>query len=498
MTAPIIEQFARQRVAVLGDAMLDIYLQGQPGRFCQEAPVPLLKLAARRHAPGGAANTAMNLRALGAHVDFLSVLGDDDEADLLRTELRKQRVGCEHLLTQPGRRTQAKHRLYADQQMLLRFDQGSTDAIDAEADERLLDRLSSLFASWDAVLVSDYCYGILTPRVIRALGDLQARWSKVLMIDSRRLGDFREVRPTAVKPNHAEAVALLGGKALDVFPERADAIGHYRDEILDLTGAHMAAVTLDSDGAVLLERGRPPYRSYAAVPRRGCVAGAGDTFAAAFTLSLASGASTYAACELASAAAAVVVGKETTAACSALELRDFVAAGGKLFSDRERLAECVEFYRRQGKRIVFTNGCFDILHGGHIAYLHRARLLGDVLIVGVNDDASIQRLKGPTRPINSLEDRLQVLAALTCIDHLVPFGEDTPCNLVRVIRPNIFVKGGDYTPDRLPEAPLVESLGGVVRILPFLAERSTTSIIERIQSQTPTLNPAQISPGVTP
>ncbi len=198
-------------------------------------------------------------------------------------------------------------------------------------------------------------------------------------------------------------------------------------------------------------------------------------------LGLAAGGDTTAAAELASAAASVVVGQEGTVSCSADDLRDQVAAGDKLVSNRARLAELRDAHRRAGRRVVFTNGCFDILHRGHITYLGRAKALGDILIVGVNSDEGIRRLKGPSRPINTLEDRIQVLAALSCVDHVIPFDEDTPCQLIEVVRPDIFVKGGDYTRDRLPEAELVESLGGVVRILPFIADRSTTDIIERIR-----------------
>jgi D-beta-D-heptose 7-phosphate kinase / D-beta-D-heptose 1-phosphate adenosyltransferase len=163
-------------------------------------------------------------------------------------------------------------------------------------------------------------------------------------------------------------------------------------------------------------------------------------------------------------------------------LREFVSAGGKHVGDLGRFLARLDFYRQQGRRIVFTNGCFDILHRGHITYLNRAKTLGDVLILGVNSDASIRRLKGPHRPINSLEDRVQVLAALSSIDHIVSFDEDTPCDLVRALRPDVFVKGGDYTRDRLPEAAIVESYGGVVQILPFVHDRSTSGIIERIQA----------------
>jgi len=254
-------------------------------------------------------------------------------------------------------------------------------------------------------------------------------------------------------------------------------------EILEYTSAKIAAVTLDSEGALVFEHGSPPYRTYASPAHNARAVGAGDTFVSAFALALAAQAPTPAAAELASAAAALVVAKEGTAACSARELREFIAAEGKYLPDRHRLAERLAFLRQQGKRIVFTNGCFDILHRGHITYLNKARALGDVLIVGVNTDASIQRLKGPDRPINTLDDRVQVLAALSCTDHVVPFDEDTPCELIQIIRPDVFVKGGDYTRERLPEASLVESFGGVVHILPLIQDHSTTRIIERIQAK---------------
>jgi D-beta-D-heptose 7-phosphate kinase/D-beta-D-heptose 1-phosphate adenosyltransferase len=478
----LIDAFAGLDVLVLGESMLDNYLEGTVGRFCQEAPVPIVSLAGRRDMPGGAANTAVNVRSLGSRVAFLSVTGDDAEGAQLRTVLAARGVSTEHLLARPGRRTLSKQRVMAGSQILLRLDQGSTEPIDAETENALIGRLADLFPRVAAVIVSDYRYGVLTPRVIRALADLQARWSRVLVADSRRLEVFREVGATAVKPNYDEAVQLLGARALEGCRERADGIAPHGDRILELSGAQIAAVTLDSEGALVFERGREPYRCYARATRQACVAGAGDTFVATLTLALAAGAPTASAAELASAAAAVVVGKERTAVCSAQELREYVCAEGKYVGDRARLAARVEFYKQQGRRVVFTNGCFDILHRGHITYLNRAKVLGDVLILGVNSDDSIRRLKGPERPINTLEDRVQVLAALSCVDHLIAFDEDTPCELIRALKPDVFVKGGDYTRERLPEAPLVEALGGVVHILPYLQDRSTTGLIQKIQA----------------
>jgi D-beta-D-heptose 7-phosphate kinase/D-beta-D-heptose 1-phosphate adenosyltransferase len=477
----LVSHFAGLKVLVLGEAMLDSYLEGTTKRFCQEAPVPIITVGERRDIPGGAANTAVNVRELGAHAVFLSVIGQDQEGGLLRKALAERGLPVAHVYAAPHRRTLTKYRVFASGQMLLRIDQGTTTAVGPDSEAALLKRLCMLYPESDAVIVSDYGYGIFTPRVVRALADLQVRWPRVIVVDSRTLERFREVGVTCAKPNYAEASHLLGAGTLDNFRVRAEGIAQHGDRLLELTGARIVAVTLDRDGAVVVERGQRPYRSYASASRDGCVVGAGDTYLSAFSLALATGASTSAAAELAHAAAAIVIRKDRTATCSANELRDYLTGEGKYVADRGRLANLVESYKRQGRKVVFTNGCFDILHRGHISFLNRAKTLGDVLVVGVNSDEGIRRLKGASRPINNLEDRLQVLAALDCVHHLIPFDEDTACNLILVVKPDVFVKGGDYTRERLPEARLVEQFGGCVQILPYLPDRSTTGIIERIQ-----------------
>jgi D-beta-D-heptose 7-phosphate kinase / D-beta-D-heptose 1-phosphate adenosyltransferase len=241
---------------------------------------------------------------------------------------------------------------------------------------------------------------------------------------------------------------------------------------------------VDTAGAFIFEADAPAYRTYARPQSESRAAGAGDTFVATLALALAARIAAPQAAELASAAAGVVVGKDGTSSCSFDELEASLStAAGKRLDSLERLRVRIAYHREQGRRIVFTNGCFDILHRGHITYLSRAKALGDVLVVGVNADASVGRLKGPGRPINGLDDRLEVLEALSCIDLVVPFEEDTPDRLVRVIRPDVFVKGGDYTRESLPEAPLVESLGGTVQILPYIEDRSTTGVIERVRER---------------
>lgn len=477
----LIDSFANLRLLVVGDVMLDAYLEGSTERLCREAPVPVVKVQELSSAPGGAANTAVNVAALGAQVMLLSLTGDDEDATALREVLGERGVDGAGMLADPERSTLAKRRVIADGQMLVRFDEGSTrPSQSAEAGE-LRRLLRELWDSADAVICSDYGYGVLDSRVLRTLRELQRRNPRVLVADSKCLTAYRDLDVTACKPNYTEAVQLLNAYRLDEPGPRVEQITAEGQRLLELTGARIAAVTLDTAGALVFERGCPPYRTYAQPRPQSRAAGAGDTFLAALTLALAAGGSTPRAAELASAAAAIVVAKDGTASCSAEELKDAFGRLDKRVLGFERIAEVTRRYREQGRRVVFTNGCFDILHRGHVAYLNRAKELGDVLVLGVNSDESVRRLKGASRPVNLLEDRLQVLSALSCVDHVIGFEDDRPDDLIRAVRPDVFVKGGDYTMDTLPEAPLVRGLGGHVEILPLVEDTSTTGIIERIR-----------------
>lgn len=482
LPAQVLPAFRDQRVLVVGEAILDGYLDGVAERLSREAPVPIVALRDRVDAPGGAANTAANLATLGASVSFVSVVGRDAEATRLRRTLDAARVDTSGLIETRGRTTLAKQRVSAGGQMLLRFDAGSTEPIDAATEDEVIARLGSLVPDADAVVISDYGYGLLTERVVTVLGELQRRFPRVLVADARDLRRYRRIGVTAVKPNYGETCRLLGEPEAVDPRERGRQVALAGERLLEVTGARICAVTLDVEGAFVFERGLPPYRTYARPRPNSRAAGAGDTFVAALTLALASGAPTPTAAELASAAAAVVVGKDGTSACSIPELEEELSSvAGKRLDRPERVLQRIDFHRRQGRRVVFTNGVFDILHRGHVTYLTRAKALGDVLVVGVNSDASVRRLKGSSRPINGLDDRLAVLEALSCVDHVVPFDDDTPEALIRIVRPDVFVKGGDYTIESLPEAPLVEELGGTVRILPFLEDRSTTGVIARVR-----------------
>ena len=481
--ARLAAKFQGRHVVVIGDALLDVYLSGRVGRLCREAPLPIVEIEKRVEVPGGAGNVAINVAALGARATFIGVVGDDREGEALRRALDHAGVDVSHLVRVAGRATPAKHRLLGGPQMLARFDNGTREGIDAATLTDLIGRITRSYGAADAVILADYGYGLFAPELIQSLAYLQRRQPRVVVADSRALARFAPIGVTAVKPSFAEAMQLLGVN--ERGRGRAETAAMHASTLFDITRARMVAVTLDIDGAVVLEPKRAPYRTYARPAQRSRSTGAGDTFAAAFALALAFGADTPEAAELAAAAASVVVAKDGTQPCRAEELRTVIDGGGKRVADAATLAERMAMYRSTGARIVFTNGCFDILHRGHVTLLNRAKALGDVLIVGINSDASVRRLKGANRPINALEDRIKVLTALSYVDHVAVFDGDSPTELIRTIHPDVYVKGGDYTRESLPEAPLVEHLGGAVCILPYLAERSTSGLIERIRTVSP-------------
>jgi D-beta-D-heptose 7-phosphate kinase / D-beta-D-heptose 1-phosphate adenosyltransferase len=480
----LIERFCDLRAIVLGEAMLDVYLRGSSTRLAQEAPVPVVDVVHREDFPGGAANAAANLRSLGAHVDILSAIGKDGDGELLSSALLACGVPADGLIASPSRATLAKQRVLADDQVLVRFDTGTTTQIDAHTEQSLIHRLVELWDQTDVVVISDYGYGAVPPAIIDQVGRLHAASPRTIVVDAKDLSAYAGIGVTAIKPNYKQVLRMLSAEPLN-SSSRVEIIMEQGVELLDKTGARVGAVTIDLEGAVIFERGRPPYRTYAKPQKASSTAGAGDTFTAAFALALGAGADSALAAECASAAAAVSVSKACTSTCTRRELNEYLIGADKLIDSPAGLAASVEWHRALGHRVVLTNGCFDILHRGHVTYLSRAKALGDVLIVGVNTDEGVRRLKGADRPVNSLDDRVGVLSGLSCVDHVVAFGEDTPEALVRAIKPDVFVKGGDYTVAMLPEAKAVEESGGTVLILPYVQDRSTSGLIKRIRSSVP-------------
>lgn len=478
LTAELVTTLAerRPRVLVLGDVILDEWLNGSADRLCREAPAPVVTVASRTIAPGGAANTAVNLAALGADVRLVSAVGADDSGRELLAALTELGVDTGLVAVEQGRRTTAKRRVVAGEQVLVRLDDGDRD----QAPLSGLDGLRAACDTADAVVVCDYGTGLLSDGVADELARLRDRLP-LLVVDAHQPRRWARLRPDLVTPNAEEAAAVLGAPIPRSPEEQLEFLDERRGQLLERTGARAAAVTLDRDGAVLLDGDRPVHRTWARPAPDNHTAGAGDTFCAALTVARCAGLPAVVAVELAQAAADVVVHRPETAVCSVTDLAARLGGGAVL--DQDRLAALVAEHRAAGRRIVFTNGCFDVLHRGHVNYLNEAKRLGDVLVVAVNSDESVARLKGPDRPVNGVTDRTAVLAGLSCVDHLTVFDEDTPAALLERLRPEIYAKGGDHRAELLTETGVVRSYGGQVRILSYLPDRSTSAVISRIRGE---------------
>jgi D-beta-D-heptose 7-phosphate kinase/D-beta-D-heptose 1-phosphate adenosyltransferase len=479
----VITSFYNKKILVIGDFILDVYLKGSSTRLSPEAPVPVVDINDRKALLGGASNSVCNLRALGADVTFCTVIGNDNEGDEALQLLENIGVESTSIVRSPLRRTIAKTRVMSGGHVVTRFDQGTAETLDDESTELLIDLITQCYDSSDAVLISDYHKGIITEKLVTALIHLQSRMPKFLAVDSKRLSFFTRLHPYLAKPNYDEVIKLLDLQHKSVG--RAEQINPVTAQLYEKINAEIIAVTLDAEGSLIVELGQAVHRCFAPAVLSPHVAGAGDTYLSAFLLAYIVSSDCRLSAEIANIAASVAVKKELTSTCSNAELRNYYNVQHKFIPSLDDLQSICEVYREQGKRIVFTNGCFDILHSGHVTYLHCAKELGDVLIVGINTDESIKRIKGEMRPINPLVDRLQVLSGLTAVDHIIAFGnqkDDTPIPVIKVVQPDVFAKGGDYTKERLPEASTVEMFGGQIVFLPHIPDHSTTEIIKRISN----------------
>lgn len=486
----LIRSFVQPAVLVLGDLMIDTYLRGASTRLSPEAPVPVVDISSHTSVLGGGANAAVNLRNLGANVTFVSLTGDDYAAGLAADLLEKEGIRNE-VIRCDTRMTITKTRVIAGQQLLTRYDEGTEMQPDEDCERQLIALLEQQLPLHDAILIADYNKGLITNGIIDALEKMNQVHKKFIAVDAKLLSRYKQLRPDLVKPNYKEAAALLGLQEMNT--SKARQMEETGAAIFEATNARVIALTLDEEGALIFQEDQLLCHTAARPVNNANVSGAGDTYISAFMLACLSGAMPVTAAEVAGAAAAVAIGKSNTAHCKQAELMAYFSMKDKYVRDTDELEALCNMYKAQGRKIVFTNGCFDILHSGHVSYLERAASLGDILIVGVNTDESIKRLKGPERPINTLTDRIQVLAGLGAITHLISFGSednDTPEPLIRIIQPAVFAKGGDYSRESLPEAAAVEEYGGEIVLLPLVPDRSTTLIIKRIYT-TPVLKLAE-------
>ena len=477
----LVRCFRGKRVLVVGDVMLDSYFEGTAARLCTEGPVPIVKRTAEIRQPGGAGNSAANLAALGAEPRLVGIVGNDTTGAALRSALRERGVSDEWLIQDEAATTLHKLRILADGQYVVRFDEGDTSSQSPDVIERFMQSLDAAIEGCDAILVSDYTFGAISDELLRRLPALHFERNIPLIVDSKNLGRFARVGATVVTPNNFEAGLLVAPAA----PTDTDYVRLGR-RLLSTIDAEYAAITLARHGVLLAGRDGHCIQLPAHPILRANDVGAGDTFAAALALGLASGADMVAAAEIGIDAATIAISKPHTSTVGHQELlqrvnlRELSSQVDTGDAALVRLLETLELRRMVGERVVFTNGVFDILHAGHVEFLRQARAQGDLLVVGVNSDRSARQLKGRNRPINSERDRLALIGALDAVDYCVLFDDQTPTELIRQIRPHVHVKGGDHSGVELPEAQAVREAGGEVVILPLVGNLSTTSVIDRI------------------
>ena len=453
--------------------MLDEYWLGAATRISPEAPAPVVNVQRHEYRPGGAANVACNLAGLGARVTLLGIVGEDAEADALEEAMRDTGVEME-LLRSKDQPTIRKLRVLSRNQQVIRLDR--EEHFSDEDSTRLGDRYAALLGGSSAVVLSDYAKGSLADAAV--LIEAARSAGKPILVDPKA-SDFGTYRGAdLLTPNRAEFEAALGGSQ-----EEAEEMAARAQRVCSLLEIGSMVVTLGEQGLLVAPADGRPRHMPARAREVFDVTGAGDTVVAVLAAGLAVGADIYDSAHLANVAAGVVVRRVGVAP---IHLRDLQAELGHKGSpassiiDADEAVEIGRGLREAGRTLVMTNGCFDVLHAGHTAYLAEARSLGDHLMIAVNDDDSVRRLKGGSRPVAPLEQRMAVLAALGCVDWVVPFSEDTPAGLIGKVAPSVLAKGGDYRPEEVAGGEAVERQGGRVAILAYHEGLSTSSLLRRI------------------
>lgn len=477
----VLERAAGRRVLCLGDLMIDRYVYGEADRISPEAPIPVMMRQRETSMLGAAGNVARNLAALGVKVDLIGLVGDDAEADALAGLIEAEPRMEGHIVAERGRRTTVKTRFVASGQQLLRLDAEDAAPAGKLAARGLIDAAADAVAGKGAVLLSDYAKGVATPEVIAAVVEAAAAAGAPVVVDPKGRSFAKYGKVALIKPN-ARELALTTDLPCHTDEEVERALAR----ALDDCAADAIVVTRAARGMSLAERGKPVRHLQGVARQVFDVSGAGDTALAALGAALAAGLDLDRAVELAILASGVAVGKVGTAVVTAEELIEAEMAHrlapteAKVMS-LEGVLGVVARWRAEGLKVGFTNGCFDVLHRGHVIYLGQARAACDRLVVGVNTDASVRGLgKGEDRPVNDLESRALVLAALGSVDLVTAFDAPTPIALIEAIRPDVLVKGADYTLEQVVGADVVQAYGGRVFLAPLVEGYSTTTIIARM------------------
>ena len=450
------------RIMLIGDVMVDHYIGGSSSRLSPEAPIQVVDVKSEKRTLGGAGNVLNNLNSLGAKATLISVVGRDSEGDWVHRDLLQS--GGEHKIFRSDRDTTVKSRILATNHQLLRLDRESRQSIERDIENSIIDFVELNIENFDALLISDYGKGVITDRVSKSVIEIAKSRKVPSFIDPKGTNYEKYRGADFLKPNRKEAIEALGRDG-DI-----DEIGKTLREKFEIENL---VITLSEDGMKLFSSdGVHHLKTFAKEVFD--VTGAGDTALASLSFGVASGLEVEKALHFSNLCSAVVVGKVGTATVTLKE----VFRENREILDRDELAETIEKCKRDGKKVIFTNGVFDILHIGHTRYLQKARELGDILVVGVNSDSSVKRLKGETRPVNRDLDRAELLLQLRWVDYVVIFTEDTPYTLIETLKPHTLVKGGDYRGKEVIGSDLVDE----VHLIDFVDGKSTTSIIEKIQS----------------
>ncbi len=479
----LLDRFRAGRVACLGDLMLDRYVYGEVDRISAEAPIPIIRAERHDAMLGGVGNVARNIAAAGGRAHLLAVRGEDDAAKEIAKQIKGMAGLTADLARQPDRPTTVKTRYIAAGQQLLRADRETTDPIDAAASEALLGHLAAALARMDVLVLSDYGKGVLSDQVLAAAIRC-AKDAKVPIIADPKRRDLTAYSGVDfLKPNRAELAAATGLPCGD-----NEQITVAARAVMDSCDIGAMLVSRSEQGMSLIPSDGAPIHLPVRAPEVFDVSGAGDTVVAIFALALAAGAAPELGVRLANLAAAIVVGKVGTAAVSSDELAngiltaDLTRSEDKVISAAMAQAD-VERWRAGGLRVGFTNGCFDLLHPGHISLLNEAKSHCDRLIVAINDDASVRRLeKGEGRPVQTEAARALVLASLAMVDRVLIFADDTPIPLLRQLRPDVLIKGGDYDIAGVVGGDIVQAYGGEVKLARFLDGHSSTAVISRMDA----------------
>jgi D-beta-D-heptose 7-phosphate kinase / D-beta-D-heptose 1-phosphate adenosyltransferase len=478
----IIQSVSPRPITVVGDLILDTYIRGRADRISPEAPIQILDVEEESSNPGGATNVAANLRALGADVECAGVVGADREGDLLLSRLEERGIGTSCIVRDPNRPTISKTRVVSHNQQLLRIDKEKRIPLSPAVEEDLLARLDGRLAASAAVVVSDYAKGTLTPGVLAGVMKGAAGpdcFGVLVDPKGREYEKYRGAR--LITPNRKEAEQFTGvatkapgglDEAVAILRRQVEA-----ENVVITLGAEGIYYSTDPEQGLLMPaRARSVYD----------VTGAGDTVIAILAFFLSAGCAVDEAVRIANVGAGIVVGRLGVAAPTRAELVEafsprLTLPGTKILS-RAEAARTATAIRKRGEKLVFTNGCFDLVHGGHLEFLRTAKATGDYLMVAVNDDASVRRMKGPTRPVLDLIERQEILASFQVVDFVVSFSEDTPLDIVKEITPDVLVKGEDWKDKGVVGREWVEEHGGEVQLVKLREGRSTTSIIDKILS----------------